>query len=253
MRRWLILAVVASFGVFLEGAAPAQSSTVADTLRGVRFGNHVTYERAVLDLGTRDTPAESVPYYRWSRIDGNTVVRVRLPSVDHTLTAGGKGLGVGISRYYVVRTRHGHNLFVDFILTKSAGPVNVFYLDHPARIVVDVPASGGDNSYPGATFGKGMVLMQPRAGHEVGPETFMITGYGRPFEAQGLWRIKSPDGKLVDKGSFRTSDWSEAWGRISLTVDYPDSLSGKKGILEVGERSPGNGSFDGVSVPLSFR
>lgn len=240
--------------VLLSATPPAaQSAGVADTLLDVRFGDHGTYERAVLDLGSARTPADFVPYYRWARINGSTVLRVRLPTVDSTRKTDGKGLGVGISRYYVVRASDRGSLFVDLHLTDSAGPVNVFYLNHPARIVVDVPETGGDSPHPGAAFGESAVIMKPRKGSTVGPEAFSVTGYGRPFEARGTWRVKNAAGKVVRDGSYETSDWSGTWGRFAFTTSYPASLEGREGVLEVGEQSARDGKFRGVSVPLRFR
>ena len=252
MRRLFTLFIFAALVVLPAGSVSAEPM-VADTLRDVRFGDHGTYERMVLDLGSSEAPADYAPYYSWARVAGGTVIRVHLPTVDSTLKTGGKGLGLGISRYYVVREKSGNSMFVDIHLADTAGPVNVFYLNYPGRIVIDVPTGYSPNPYPEAAFGKNVVLMQPRAGYTVGPDIFTVEGYGRPFEGSGSWRLKDSSGAVVDQGSYRTSDWSETWGRFSFSLDYPASLSGSNGTLEVGRYSAKDGSFDGVSVPLKFR
>lgn len=253
MRRLLLILSIAALTAFVAGPAAARQSTgQADTLLDVRFGDHVTYERAVIDLGRDEIPSDFVPYYSWTRLDGGAILHVHLPSVTSTKTTDGKGLGMAFSRYYVTRAERSGHLDVDFQLTDAAGSANVFYLNYPARIVVDVPLNGG-NSFPKATYGSSTVVTQPRAGSTVGPDKLSASGYGRPFEARGVWRIKNASGEIVNKGSYPTTDWSATWGRYSFTAKYPDSMSGKQGTLEVGELSAKDGSFKGVSVPLSFR
>lgn len=246
----LLTAVV--MALWIVGSVPAGAAPAADTLLDVRFGDHGSYERAVLDLGLGKSPAQFVPYYEWDRINGDTVLRVQLPSVDSTMTTDGKGLGRSISRYYTVRAMDGKHLFVDLILKDNAGPVTVFYLASPARIVVDVPANGA-NSYPPAAAGERAVIMRPRANFDVGPGEVSVKGYARPFEGQGNWRIKNSAGKVVREGSYKTTDWSTTWGRYRFTAKYPDSMSGREGVLQVGENSARDGKFEGVSVPLDFR
>ena len=252
MRRSIALLFVSAL-IFLPVGTASAAPMVADTLRDVRFGDHGTYERMVLDLGSSEAPADYTPYYSWARVAGGTVVRIQLPTVNSTLKTEGKGLGLGISRYYVVRKGTGGSMFVDVHLADTAGPVNVFYLNYPGRIVIDVPTGYSPNPYPKATFSKSVVLMQPRAGYTVGPDIFTVEGYGRPFEGVGSWRLKDSTGAVASRGSYRTSDWAETWGRFNLSVDYPGSLSGSNGTLEVGRYSARNGSFEGVSVPLKFR
>lgn len=252
MRRLTVLLTAVFLALLIVATVPAGAATAADTLLDVRFGDHGSYERAVLDLGLGKSPAQFVPYYEWDRINGDTVLRVQLPSVDSTMTTDGKGLGRSISRYYTVRAMDGKHLFVDLVLEDNAGPVTVFYLASPARIVVDVPTNGA-NSSPRPAAGERAVVTRPRANFGVGPGEVSVKGYARPFEGQGNWRIKNSAGKVVREGSYKTTDWSTTWGRYRFTAKYPDSMSGREGVLQVGENSARDGSFEGVSVPLDFR
>lgn len=255
LRSWTVFLTTVALLLAWAGpaSAPASAQTaVADTLLAVRFGDHGSFERAVLDLGGDGGPSIFVPYYTWRRIQGGTVVRIQLPTVDSTEKTDGEGLGIGVSRYYAVRAADREHIFVDLYLDRSAGAVFLYYLNDPARIVVDVP-TGANNPYPVAKFGKRAVITQPRDGFVVGPGVFRANGYARPFEAQGDWRIKSASGKVVREGSYTASDWSGTWGRFAFTAQYPASLSGQRGRLEVGERSARDGKFEGVSVPLAFR
>jgi hypothetical protein len=236
----------------LMGTAAAQGVGTADTVRDVRFGDHGSFERAVVDLGAGEFPADFAPNYRWAYTDGGTILRLVLPTVSSTLTTDGFGLDEAISRYYVVRSLGGNRMSVEFHLTDAAGPATVFYLNDPARIVVDVPTSG-QNFYPEPALGETVVVKQPRAGYTVGPGIFTVTGYARPFEAQGSWRVKDVFGNVVREGQYLTSDWATTWGRFAFTADYPAYLDGMSGTLEVGEYSARDGSFRGVAVPLAFR
>lgn len=252
MRRWFVCLAAMLVALALTGTAMAQGVGAADTVQDVRFGNHVTFERAVIDLGYEEFPADFAPDYRWAYTGGGTILRVGLPTVSSTLTTDGYGLGKAISRYYVVRSLDGNRMGVEFHLTDAAGPATVFHLNYPARIVIDVPTTG-QNFYLDPTVGESVVVKQPRADYTVGPDIFTVTGYARPFEAQGSWRVKDVFGNIVREGTYLTSDWAATWGRFAFTADYPEYLGGTSGMLEVGEYSARDGSFQGVSVPLVFR
>ncbi len=252
MKR-LFACFTVMFGVMLAmGAASAQAIGPADTVRDVRFGDHRSFERAVIDLGYTDVPADFAPNYRWTTNGRGTIVRVTLPTASSTFTTDGFGLGAGISSYYVVRSLNGKRLAVEFHLTEAAGVPEVFFLNYPARIVVDVPTMG-QNLYPKPAVGENDVVKQLRAGYTVGPGIFTVTGYARPFEAQGTWRIKDAFGNVAREGTYFTSDWTTTWGRFAFSADYPAYLSGRDGTLELGEYSARDGSFVGASAPIAFR
>jgi hypothetical protein len=251
-KRLACLAIFLGLMVFALGSTPAQA-TATDTLQNVRFGDHVTFERAVIDLGHDGIPGQFAPTFFSSYRNGDWIARVKLPGVTATSKTDGAGLGRAISKYYVVRSPGTTgSLFVDFHLTGAARSVNVFKLDNPARIVIDV-TPGGTTLFPRPVAGARSVVTKPRAGNLVGPGTFAVTGYGRPFEASGAWRIKDASGRVVRQGIYTTNDWMATWGSFKFSASYPASLSGGNGTLQVGEFSPKDGNFEGVSVPLKFR
>lgn len=251
-RGWLVYLAILVLTALIVGAVPAQAAA-PDTLQNVRFGDHVTFERAVIDLGSGGVPAKFAPDFSSSYRDGDWIVRVKLPTVTMTNKTDGAGLGRAISKYYVVRSgSSAGSLFVDFYLTGAARSVDVFKLDNPARIVVDV-TPGGTTLFPAPVAGTRTVVNVPRTDRLVGSENFTVAGYGRPFEASGAWRIKNAGGRVVRQGTYTTSDWSVTWGAFRFSASYPMSLSGHSGTLQVGEFSPRDGSFRGVSVPLEFR
>jgi hypothetical protein len=130
--------------------------------------------------------------------------------------------------------------------------VKVYKLDNPARIVIDV-TSGGKTLYPRPAAGARTIVTEPRVRNLAGPRTFVVTGYGRPPEAQGAWRIKNSSGRVVRQGAYTTSDWAATWGSFKFSASYPARLSGRRSTLQVGELSARDGRFRGVSVPLRFR
>lgn len=242
----LLVALAFAASVAAEpGARNAQAAPV-DGLKDVRFGDHITHERAVLD-----SRGAAAPEFNWSYRPGDTVVRVRLPETQATAVTGGPGLGRAISHYRIVRSQNGW-LFVDLHLRGAARSVNVFELRNPGRIVVDV-RPGGLQTLPSPAFAGGTYIMTPRGGTEVGPGEFRVSGYGRPFEASGVWRLRDSGGQVVSRGIYTTADWSVTWGAYNFRATYPERLSGQRGTLEVGKFSARDGSFSGASVPVRFR
>lgn len=253
MRRYtlvpLLVALVFAASVAAQPTARTAEAVPAGGITDVRFGDHLTHERAVLDF--RASPTGEPPRISWNYREGDTVVRVRLPETRTTASAGGLGLGRAISHYRVVRAQPGW-LYVDLHLTGAARSVNVFALDAPGRIVVDI-VPGGTQLLASPAHANGAYVMTPRPGATVGPGELRVGGYARPFEASGVWRIKDSGGRIVSRGIYTTTDWTTAWGAYGFRTGYPAALSGERGTLEVGSLSARDGSFSGVSVPLRFR
>ncbi len=243
----LLVALAFAASVAAEpGARSVEAAPLgAGGLTDARFGDHITHERPVLDF-----QGASAPQFGWSYRPGDTVVRVRLPETQATSVSGGAGLGRAISHYRVVRSQNGW-LFVDLHLRGAARSVNVFELRDPGRIVVDVRPGGLQTVTAPARAG-GTYVMSPRGGTQVGPGEFRVNGYGRPFEASGVWKLNS-GGRVVSQGIYTTADWSVTWGAYNFRATYPEHLSGQRGTLEVGKLSARDGSFSGASVPVRFR
>jgi hypothetical protein len=172
--------------------------------------------------------------------------------VNATSKSDGAGLNKAISRYYVVRAAGATaNLYVDFHLTETAQTVNVFTLNNPARIVIDI-TPGGTPLATRPAVSSTAVVTSPLGGSQVGPNLFRVTGYGRPFETYGSWLIRDSNDNVVQQGNYRTTDWTATWGTFGFSAGYPPTLSGESGTLQVGDYV-GDGTFQGASVPLEFR
>lgn len=256
MRKYtltpLLAALVFAVSAAMIAAQPAARTAEAaptDGITDVRVGDHITYERAVLDF--ENSPTGEPPAFSWNYKAGDTVVRLRLPETRATDITNGPALGRAISHYNVVRAKPGW-LYVDLHLTGAARYVNIFTLDDPGRIVIDVTPSGVQR-YMGPIHDNETFVMAPRPWSWVGPDKLRVVGYGRSFEASGVWRIKDYRGQIVSRGTYTTADWATTWGSYVFQADYPAAMSGQWGTLEMGAASARDGSFDGVSVPLIFR
>lgn len=84
--------------------------------------------------------------------------------------------------------------------------------------------------------------------------TFTIKGSARTFEANVVWRVKDPSGKVVAQDHTTASlGTSAVWGTFSTQVTLPANVTGNA-TLEVYEVSPKDGSEQGlVSIPLVVR
>src|SRR5687767_14904583 len=79
----------------------------ADTVLGVRYGDHEYYERAVIDLGTGREPATTVSRWTLTSTRGGGLLRVNLPSASATCVSDGT-FGEGLlGSFYVVRAPDG--------------------------------------------------------------------------------------------------------------------------------------------------
>lgn len=217
----------------------------ADTVLGVSYGLHDRYERAVIDLGTGERPAGTVPEWTLTSSEGDGLLRVNLPSAVATCVSGGKFEKGLLGRFYVARAPDG-GMFVDF-LARQPFRYRVLQLQDPARLVVDFEPSGESLDAPPPAQGGDTVLLEPRPNVVVsGPLT--VSGYSRNPEAANTITVTGPDGEVLARRNVRSNDWSHTWGYFDATIDLPP-FSGK-GTLKVGTGNARDGTFEGVEVPV---
>ena len=128
---------------------------------------------------------------------------------------------------------------------------NLTFLENPARIVVDLAPTGGDRAW----FGLGPTIEQRLPANLRADTPFQLTGWDRPFEAQGQWRVyrvddlisfepdtplkldnyAASDLDLVASGPYSTSGWTDAWG--AFAAEFPGLEPGIYAVL-VGSTSP---------------
>jgi hypothetical protein len=142
----------------------------------------------------------------------------------------------------------------------------VTWLTEPARLVIDVrSAPTGTGLDVAAKRGPAMVVMpiQVDVNGPGVPTPIDVTGWARPFEAQGVAELRTPaaepgTGDLVEatfSGSdfigtqttaqypYMTTDYIESWGAFSFTID---DLAPGTYELFVGDYSARDGEPEGV-------
>lgn len=131
-------------------------------------------------------------------------------------------------------------------LLHPAAATNVTFQDNPARIVVDVfPEPDAERTW----YGTSTIIAERLPANVSADEAITVRGWGRPFEAQGQWRIYRVDGAqaplddtppesldLVETGLMMTSDWTTAAGEFEVTL--PPLAPGLYAVL-FGETPPG--------------
>ena len=218
----------------------------ADSILDVRHGRHDGYERVIVDLGTGKMPAKKVP--RWTLISptGDGLLRVTLPSVSATKVPDGNFGDSLVEGFHVVRAPGG-GMFVD-LFARSAFTYRVLQLSDPARLVVDFKPSNEKLKIPLPVIGGNTVLTKPRVGTKVnGP--LVVSGYSRNPEGLNTIVLKNSSGKILLRENVRANDWSATWGYFETTLGPPPFTGGA--TLQVGAESAKDGTFEGVSVPVS--
>ncbi len=217
----------------------------ADSILAVRYGLHEGYERVVIDLGTGEEPAGSVPEWVLSSPTGDGVLRVTLPSVSTTGVSDGDFDGSLLKNFHVVRAPEG-GIFVD-VFAEGAFTYRVIELLKPSRLVVDFQPSSAALTVPLPAEGGNTVLTEPRRETRVeGP--LIVSGYSRNFEANNTIAVIGADGETLARKTVTGNDWASTWGYFETTLDLPP-FSGQA-TLKAGIQSARDGSFEGVAVPV---
>jgi Immunoglobulin-like domain of bacterial spore germination len=217
----------------------------ADTVLAVRYGVHDDFERVVIELGTGERPAETVPEWTLMSSEGGGLLRVDLPSAMATCVSDGK-FGEGLlGSFHVVRAPES-GMFVDFF-ARQPYRYRVLQMQDPARLVVDFEPAGENLDEPPPAQGGNTVLVEPRP-NSIVSNPLTVSGYSRNPEAANTITLTSPRGGVLVRRSVRSNDWSHTWGYFEATIDLPP-FSGK-GTLKVGTGNARDGTFEGVEVPV---
>src|SRR5687768_7990557 len=138
----------------------------ADSIRGVRFGKHEGYERAVIDFGSGGAPASRVPAWSLSSPAGEGYARITFPDIDATSETDEIFGGSILENFYVVRAPGG-GMFVDVFAT-GAFRYRVMELSDLGRLVLDYrPTKNVDLSFPIPAQAEKTVLFEPRQGEAI--------------------------------------------------------------------------------------
>lgn len=223
------------------------SEGASDSIQGVRFDEHEGYERAVIDFGSGGAPAPRVPTWSLSSPTGEGYARITLPDVDATSVSDGMFGGSIMDNFYVVRDPGG-GVFVDIFAT-GAFQYRVTELSDPGRLAIDYRPASVDLSFPIPAQSERTVLFEPREGEAI-TSPLTVNGYSRNFEASNTIMLSDSSGNILSQSTALSNDWAETWGYFEASLDFP-AFEGQA-TLQVGTRSPRDGSFEGVEVPVVY-
>ncbi|HZB82385.1 MAG TPA: Gmad2 immunoglobulin-like domain-containing protein [Rubrobacteraceae bacterium] len=223
------------------------SQGAADSIQGVRFGEHEGYERVVIDFGSQGASAAHVPLWALSSPTGEGYARITFPGADATAVTDGKLGGSILDNFYVVRAPGG-GMFVDIFAT-GAFQYRVTELSDPGRLVVDYRPANVDLSFPIPAQGEKTVLFQPRRGEAI-TSPLRVSGYSRNLEASNTITLMDSNGNVLSQSTVLSNDWTETWGYFEAQLTFP-AFQGQAS-LRAGSNSPRDGSFEGVEVPVTY-
>ncbi len=220
----------------------------ADSILGVRFGDHDDYERVVVDLGSGGESAAGIPKWTLSSPTGDGRLKLNLPSARSTEVSDGSLEDAGaelLNSFYVVRAPDG-GMFVDFF-AERAFYYRVIELSGPARIAIDFKPAGSELDIPLPAREGNTVVTEPRRDDSIG-SPLTVSGYSRNPEASNTIMLQGPGGRTLARETVLSNDWTATWGYFETTLEVPPFTGEAK--LKVGTQSARDGSFEGVEIPV---
>jgi hypothetical protein len=231
-------------GEFEEGGGIADidvTESDSSTIGRISWETSDRCETFHFDFETSEgAPATTVPNMSIDHLDSFQVVRVGI-DVDASVITDQLVETDLVERLYVVRSLDG-GMFVDLHLSQPAA-VRATTSSSPARLSVDlrpgfVPFVGESK------IDSQVVLVSPPANAEVGTPT-LASGYARTFEGTVVV-LATQGNSIVTQTETTAADYLETWGEFRVELRLPT------GVVSVffGERSPDDGSLDGLNVEL---
>lgn len=215
----------------------------AARVTGLEWDDHGVCGRLTVELATSGgAPATEPGGVRAELLRDLGIIRLGLdPAVSSTAIADRLIDSDLVERAYVVRSADG-SLFVDLHLA-SAVIARAAVVRSPAAVIVDLQPGGADLPSRPAVSDL-FVVTTPTV--EKADYPLAVRGYGRPFEATLVVRLRKADRVDVEELTT-TADYVETWGEFA--VDIPDGPLGSVELF-VGEDSPQDGGEKGVTVSL---
>lgn len=232
-------------GEFEEGGGIAEFDAIgsdSSTVGRISWETSDRCETFHFDFETSEgAPATTVPAITVDHLESFQVVRVSMDIDASVITDQLVETGL-VDRLYVVRALDG-SMFVDLHLSEPAA-VRATTLSSPARLSIELRP--GFVPFVGAsTIGDQFVLVSPPDEAEVESRTEVV-GYSRTDEDTVLVLVTQA-GSVVAETETTAPDSSEAWGEFRLDLSLP---SGEISVF-VGQRSPEEGSLEGINVDLT--
>lgn len=187
-------------------------------------------------------PATSVPDIRIDHLESFQVIRISLGIGGSVLTDQLVETAL-VDRLYIVRSLDGE-MFVDLHLNAPAA-ARASVSSSPATLAVDLRP--GFVEFAGASaIGAETVVVSPPSGATV-EATDEITGYSRTADSNLIVIATQNDVVVFQSADTTFAGDAETWGEFRTDLTLP---AGDTSVF-VGEQSPEDGSFDGVTLDLN--
>jgi Immunoglobulin-like domain of bacterial spore germination len=186
-------------------------------------------------------PATTTPDVQIDHLESFQVIRISI-DVDSSVVIDQLVETDLVDRLYVVQALDG-GMFVDLHLAAPAA-ARATALASPARLSVEL-RPGFVQMEGNPSHSDGVVLVSPTAEADVATTTQLV-GYARTSEGDVLI-VVTQAGTLVLETSASPAESDTAWGEFRMDLTLPP---GEVSIF-AGERSPGDGSLDGLTIDLS--
>lgn len=232
-------------GEFEEGGGIAEfdaTGSDSSTIGRISWERSDRCETFHFDFETSEgAPATTVPAITVDHLESFQVVRVSMDIDASVITDQLVETGL-VERLYVVRALD-DSMFVDLHLSEPAA-ARASILSSPARLSIELRP--GFVPFVGAsTIDDQFVLVSPPDEAEVQSPT-QIVGYSRTDEDTVLVLVTQA-GSVVAETETTAPDSSAAWGEFRLNLSLPP---GEISVF-LGQRSPEDGSLEGINVDLT--
>lgn len=231
-----------------EGTIAALDSQGRDAraIAGVRWYPLEGCERIEIEfLSDGGAPATRIGPVGVSMLSDPGIVRVNLSdAVVDSAVADTTLNGALVDQWFVIEDAE-DGLIVDLHLNERAA-ARAFTTTSPARLVIDLRATGDDLPIAPPLAGGGIVLLSPQAG--VGLYPLQIVGYSAPGVDAVRIQLSDPAGIGVDR-SISTRSSAHVWHAFSIALSDGPSGAVDLRVGTVGEE--GEPIF-AIEVPLDL-
>lgn len=244
---------------------PTEQRREAVHVSGFSLGSDGAGERLVVSFTDNDQEAaEEPPEVSGEMLRDKGILRLRLHSL-RSVDPGASDVAFDsplVREAFAIFAPGGEDILIDIHLASPALAAVSLERD-PAGVVVSLQHEIGD--VPRAPIREDRVLvLEPRPDGDGVFEAewpLTVSGYARTFEANVVFRVRDGE-KIIYEDYTTATSWTDTWGWYEHSIDGTDSGRGghserdgplpEEGhfVLDVGEYSAKDGTWDGVSVEL---
>lgn len=229
-------------------AASGGSEGAAERIREVELDLQEGFERVRIAFGEREP--DGIPRWSVEKPPEGGYVRLHLPGVSSTQTAGDDLAGLTADAFYVVRRPNGDGLFVD-VFALSAFEYRVTELTEVGQLAVDFRRAPGGLTCP-AVQSEDIVVTQPCEAEEMtAGEPLAVEGYSRNSGGPLSVELLNEEDALIASETVRADSGNGAWRYFDSSVTAPPSYEGLA-RLRVRDQEPDDGVSTGAEVPVFF-